>query len=1602
MRRFFRTLCLGIAATMIAATSFAEGRDVTAQYLRNADMEQGVKYWALEGERLLIKNTKNPMSQVGFHGMDQGVLEAWNGNFDTPIGDSRTLQKMYNMPNGTYVFGAYVGATLQNARAMTDENVYEYWSNRSEIYGVSLFANGNEVRVATDNLDFGYRFKWAHSSKFNVATTVTDGTLEVGLKVAGTNANYVVWDNATLYYFGDMSEAEALDAMAENDMVKAVEVAGTLLDVKMNVDTLCYLDLAIEHANQVTTTAATLWDDNEELYWAIGLARRSVADYANLLADIEAARTVADGTWSDASAFYVDILNEVIGEAEEAYDEAQLNRPEVAAMRKALRWSAGDVKYDSLYIALGVLNEFIDEARNVEGLPGGYTTVQVQSLRDLYSEVEDAMIEYEEDAEREMEERTVDPNGLYPYIAQVYAAIENVKNNPISTEYTKMPIEFRQAENGWIEGAEWFDESAKIIAYTSPMYRFEGKVETFRITVNKNKNNARYFCLSELEFFDGHGQKIELTEDDITSNADHNTLNPDAPDGGGIAALFDDDYNSFFHSAWRNMPTEAHYLEVTLPNGGYDAFSFRMLSRSNSNGWSQSHTFPGEMVIATPAPEREKLELLITRAKTYNAYSFPEVGYYYKDYSYLLDAIAQAEALIKNYASEEECEAMSAKLQQAVMRFEADEEKAIRLPEAGKAYRLVSAFTNFYEMQSVEKAITINTHPVDSTQVLWWEDVRLDHREQEFVFEPIMQDDEPYVEIEYFENSDGAENYEVYYCYHVKNLATGLYVGYDPEMGNGYFSVTAEPSDTIRLKSLGRGQWNIMTDGRTFHCGDHNSGNVGSNNGAYGGTWGVGSAIVSWMGGLDGASAWYIREMPEFPLSALVDGAEFRSEYVHFEASDVFTLSADKPCAFADMALYDLYGNPIAIDELVVEGRVATIRLAKKLVGCSFAFTNHEGVSLVVIDLKPTSDVFNLLRAAYDKALAFDPQVGNDVMQYADISAYTAALARAAAMIAAGASDEEALAMIDALEGAVASLVPNMPIPDRMYYIVSAMDAFAEKHGVGMMIYDDNNGQARWTYENLYDLNRCWMFEPAEGEEGYYLKNVGTGMYLGAAQGSSYQIDMVYEKYETTPYTITSLGGDVAAIASSENEYYKLHAMGHASGAGRAGTIVYWNSGAGTASAWRICDAEVYGLQAFSGNAMKAQNVETKPSTTITIPIVMENSTAVTAFQFDLYLPSGVRAASSYVDGVFSYDIAYNEARVKSSHVVDAEPQGDGSLRVVGYSASNAAYMGSGGVLVNIAVDVFDIEDGVYNVTINNIRLVTADGSEIACPATTSTLTIKSTSPGDVNGDDQFTMSDVVMMVNAVLQKPQTNFDASVADMNGDGEITMGDVVRVLRLVLTGGRAMAPERSAEAAAVAMPVLSAGEPVTLGEGRVALPIALDNSEAYSAFQLDVVLPAGVELTEATLTERAKAAHTIAWHRLPNGRVRIVAYALNNAAFRGNEGDMIHLVLSTSSALMPDATIGLTDGLFATQRGAEHRAGDISVTMRSHATHIDHARGFSVCGADGAIEIECGAATVVSIHSAIGQLVSQPMLTAGKHTIALPAGVYVVNGNKVIVK
>ena len=99
MKKNLRLLCLGLAAATFTCSFAQEPQNMTDK-LQNADMELGPKGWAFDGTDLLGKNTKNVSTQVGFYGMNKGVLEAWHSNVANPLGDSYIMQRLKDLPSG--------------------------------------------------------------------------------------------------------------------------------------------------------------------------------------------------------------------------------------------------------------------------------------------------------------------------------------------------------------------------------------------------------------------------------------------------------------------------------------------------------------------------------------------------------------------------------------------------------------------------------------------------------------------------------------------------------------------------------------------------------------------------------------------------------------------------------------------------------------------------------------------------------------------------------------------------------------------------------------------------------------------------------------------------------------------------------------------------------------------------------------------------------------------------------------------------------------------------------------------------------------------------------------------------------------------------------------------------------------------------------------------------------------------------------------------------------------------------------------------------------------------------------------------------------------
>ena len=1121
-----------LAVAAFVATGIAQ-TNVTSK-LHNADMELGVLGWDVnfEGTDLWKKVTKNQATQPAYYGISNVCLEVWKSN-NVPITNNSISQTLKNLPNGTYVFGAYMVACDQSNE-----------QNREIIEGVSIFANDDATPVATNSVQ-GMTTMWGHAAKFNVATVVTDGTLKVGVNIVETNATFVLMDNAMLYYFGEMDPTEALDEMAEINIAATIAIADTCLVHKMNADVYAVLNDAVE-AGKELVTYDELYKADEEIYWGIRQALSSIKEYAQFAAAIKAAQEAYNSyeDYPDTNESVLEALAGVISEAQAMYDEGLAELFEIEEMMASLSEAVAYIEIENIYKKHAVYDEKLGELEVGDDV-GEYSEELVFKIQDYLEEVLLVL--------SNLEEKIITAEEAIAQCEALFARIEDILANPNTTD--EFPITIPRGtevlNNTTILRGSYLDENG-LAHFKSKTYHFDYPLQKIRFIIkesgaNNKQNGYPFTSLSEFAMYDEAGDLIELSEENVTSNADHNKLNPSKTDGGGIPALFDENYSTFFHSAWQNGPAEAHYIEVTLPQGEYSAFSFTLSARSNSH----TSQFPAVIEIIHLSEAAAHLQIAVAESKDFKPYSGVEPGFYNTDVTPYKEAFAAAEALIGTDASDAEIYAAINKLEEERTKLD---ELGVVLPDPEKEYRVIAG-VEFFNYQGVHKAITVLNRNGYKNQ-LGWETACPDSLVQLFKFEPMEAEEGKHV-------------------YAMKHVATGMYVSQyykeDGSVNANAFGLSAEPEE-VELVSLGVGQFAVQNGARTGSTNSNMMHTNGYNNGL-----GNFSTLVKWKTAANSGSAWFIREMSVLPKAVKsISDLDFESESIHlYEAVNTITLTADKECAFDGLKLYSLFGDSIPATTSI-NGASATIMLDSEIETFAFAFNNAEGVANVTVNASISS--LSLLQEAYTTALAIAPVMSDKVGDYNDLSEYEAALDAAENLLASGATDEAIQKAIADLEAAVANLGNhiNYPDTDKTYFILAGYGDFKSINGIDMAIYAKEDALG-WSYVNIANELYLWNFvagEPTEnGKPTYFVKNASTGMYVGTEEAIRLVLPMVEKTSETIPYQIYKHTDGSVALANGDGWFF--HFNSHGNGAGVCGDIIYWN-GAGGASAVKIIEAEQF------------------------------------------------------------------------------------------------------------------------------------------------------------------------------------------------------------------------------------------------------------------------------------------------------------------------------------------------------------------------------------------------------------------------------------------
>lgn len=181
---------------------------------------------------------------------------------------------------------------------------------------------------------------------------------------------------------------------------------------------------------------------------------------------------------------------------------------------------------------------------------------------------------------------------------------------------------------------------------------------------------------------------------------------------------------------------------------------------------------------------------------------------------------------------------------------------------------------------------------------------------------------------------------------------------------------------------------------------------------------------------------------------------------------------------------------------------------------------------------------------------------------------------------------------------------------------------------------------------------------------------------------------------------------------------------------------------------------------------------------------------------------------------------------------------------------------------------------------------------------------------GDIDQNGEVNVNDYVELRSWIVNgKELADIELEskryAGDVDQDGEYTVADLTQVSKNIFNGTSfTKAANASARAAALGqnvdidMNVTMESEETTLFGKTLRLAVNVASSQAFSAGQMDITLPAGLTLSKATLSNRANG-HELAANKLANGAIRLVAETIENAEFIGNAGALIYLDVEVGS-------------------------------------------------------------------------------------------------------
>lgn len=381
--------------------------------------------------------------------------------------------------------------------------------------------------------------------------------------------------------------------------------------------------------------------------------------------------------------------------------------------------------------------------------------------------------------------------------------------------------------------------------------------------------------------------------------------------------------------------------------------------------------------------------------------------------------------------------------------------------------------------------------------------------------------------------------------------------------------------------------------------------------------------------------------------------------------------------------------------------------------------------------------------------------------------------------------------------------------------------------------------------------------------------------------------------------------------------------------------------------------------------SLSASNVKLMTGKQQEVSIALNNESEIIMIEFEMQLPSGISIAKDEDDEFLTELVS---SRVAKSHTLEVADQGNGKYKFLLYSSSNAPLIGNSGDLITFTINCDkNATEGNYQATVSSILMADKNEKAIYPNDFTFDITIVDAIPGDINDDGKINGLDIVKIVGYIMGSPTQPFIEAAADLNEDGIINGLDLVKVVSLVLT-------QSSTTTAGAAKTLgkrgqVSASQIALENPKHGVLTLSADDNRDYILSQM--IMETSGDVTVDSITTDAK--HIVAYSKVGENRYAVVCYSMTNESFVSNR-DIIDIHYTGNGY------INLSNVLFVDSEENEVSFGGTSFSDTT------------------AIKEIISTVKPADVYSVTGKLVKKGAISFE----GLPAGIYIVNGQKIIIK